>query len=237
MIALGIANHIVLTGNRITVSLEALRLGASAAVVGVLLALYALLPMMLRGGGGTADRPCRRAAADARRFDRAGGRVRVAGAGARLRPAVRQRLPSWASGSCCSSSPRRMRPASWASRRIARTTSATLALGYAISGFVGPLVAGFTIDHGGFAVTFAVLRGAAAHPRGGACQRPAAALPRSASGAPAGPCRQRARAAQAQDAAARVLRQRAAGDGLGPAHDRDPGLRRQDSGCRHRRSA
>ncbi len=28
----------------------------------------------------------------------------------------------------------------------------TLALGYAISGFLGPLVAGFTIDHGGFAV-------------------------------------------------------------------------------------
>jgi MFS family permease len=32
-----------------------------------------------------------------------------------------------------------------------------LSLGYSISGFIGPLVAGFTIDHGGFAVTFAVL--------------------------------------------------------------------------------
>jgi MFS family permease len=33
----------------------------------------------------------------------------------------------------------------------------TLALGYAISGFLGPLVAGLTIDHGGFPRTFALL--------------------------------------------------------------------------------
>ena len=32
-----------------------------------------------------------------------------------------------------------------------------LALGYSISGFVGPLVAGFAIDHLGFAATFALL--------------------------------------------------------------------------------
>ena len=46
MIGLGIANHTVLTGSRVTVTLEALRLGASTATVGVLLALYAFLPML-----------------------------------------------------------------------------------------------------------------------------------------------------------------------------------------------
>ena len=46
LIALGVANHVCLTGNRVTVSLEALRLGASTAVVGILLALYAFLPMV-----------------------------------------------------------------------------------------------------------------------------------------------------------------------------------------------
>jgi MFS family permease len=32
-----------------------------------------------------------------------------------------------------------------------------LALGYSISGFLGPLIAGFTIDHGGYTATYAVL--------------------------------------------------------------------------------
>ena len=46
LIALGIANHVVLTGNRVAVSLYALHLGVSTAIVGVLLALYAFLPML-----------------------------------------------------------------------------------------------------------------------------------------------------------------------------------------------
>ena len=47
LIALGIANHLVLTGSRVAVSLNALALGESAAMVGGLMALFALLPMFL----------------------------------------------------------------------------------------------------------------------------------------------------------------------------------------------
>ena len=44
-----------------------------------------------------------------------------------------------------------MRPASWAGATERAHNFSLLALGYSISGFLGPLVAGFTIDHGGFA--------------------------------------------------------------------------------------
>src|SRR5437870_8664850 len=46
LVLLGIANHSVLTASRITISLDALSLGASAFTVGVLMSLYALLPML-----------------------------------------------------------------------------------------------------------------------------------------------------------------------------------------------
>src|SRR5436190_22323808 len=46
LIGLGVANHVVLAGSRIAVSLDALDQGANAATVGVLLALYAVLPMV-----------------------------------------------------------------------------------------------------------------------------------------------------------------------------------------------
>ena len=57
MIVLGIFNHILLAGGRVAVSLDALALGASPAVVGVLMALFALLPMLLSvAAGRLADR-------------------------------------------------------------------------------------------------------------------------------------------------------------------------------------
>src|SRR4030095_15355215 len=52
LIPLGIANHAVLSGSRVTVSLEALSMGASPFTVGVLMALYALLPMLLAVAAG-----------------------------------------------------------------------------------------------------------------------------------------------------------------------------------------
>ena len=156
MIGLGIANHIVLAGNRITVSLEALRLGASAAVVGVLLALYALLPMML-------------AVVVGRLTDRVGVRRPMLVGSIAL--AAGSALPALVSGyaplfvSACIVGVGFMLfqlPAQNATGELGTPADrahnfSLLALGYAISGFVGPLVAGFTIDHGGFAVTFAVL--------------------------------------------------------------------------------
>ena len=45
LIVFGICNHLVLTGSRVAVSLDALAQGANAATVGALVALFALLPM------------------------------------------------------------------------------------------------------------------------------------------------------------------------------------------------
>ncbi len=156
MIALGIANHVVLVGNRITVSLEALHLGASAAVVGVLLALYALLPMLS-------------AVAVGRLTDRVGvRRPMLVGSIALM---IGSALPALVSGfaplfiSACIVGVGFMLfqlPAQNATGEMGKPADrphnfSQLSLGYSISGFIGPLVAGFTIDHGGFAVTFAVL--------------------------------------------------------------------------------
>ena len=156
LIALGIANHVVLAGNRVAVTLNALHLGASTAVVGVLLALYAFLPMLC-------------AVAAGRFSDRVGvrrpmllGSLALA-AGASL-PAM---LPGF--------------PALFASATIVgvsfmlfqvATQNATgemggpvqrahnfslLALGYSVSAVLGPLITGFTNDHGSYALAFAVL--------------------------------------------------------------------------------
>jgi MFS family permease len=156
LIPLGIANHAVLAGSRVTVSLEALSMGASPFTVGVLMALYALLPMLL-------------AVAAGRFSDRVGMRrpMLIGTAGIALGAA----LPVAFAGL----------PALFASAAIvgagfmifqvaaqnatgelggpaerARNFS-LLALGYSISGFIGPLCAGFGIDHFGFAATFALL--------------------------------------------------------------------------------
>src|SRR5947208_14499099 len=57
LISLGVANHVVLAGSRIAVSLDALDHGANAATVGVLLALYAVLPALFAiSAGRLADR-------------------------------------------------------------------------------------------------------------------------------------------------------------------------------------
>ena len=46
LLALGILNHAALTGARVDVSLDALARGASPATVGLLIALFAMLPMV-----------------------------------------------------------------------------------------------------------------------------------------------------------------------------------------------
>jgi MFS family permease len=156
LIALGIANHIALTGGRIAVSLEALHLGASTAVVGTLMALYALLPMLC-------------AVAAGRLSDRIGVRrpmllgsvaLVVGGAVPALLPGL---APLFVSAVLVGVSFMLFQVA------VQNATGALgggharaqnfglLALGYSISGFLGPLITGFTIDHGGFAMAFAVL--------------------------------------------------------------------------------
>ena len=156
LISLGIVNHIVLTGTRITVTLEALRLGASPAVVGVLLALYAALPMVLSVAAG-------------RLSDRIGVRkpMLVGSAAMAMGAAVPLAVPGL-TGLFVSASVLGVAfmlyqvPAQNATGELGPPSERAhnfnlLALGYAISTLLGPLVAGFTIDHGGFAVTFGVL--------------------------------------------------------------------------------
>jgi len=48
LIGLGIANHVVLAGSRVAVTLYALSLGAGTATVGLLMALFGLLLLLYR---------------------------------------------------------------------------------------------------------------------------------------------------------------------------------------------
>jgi MFS family permease len=156
LIALGIANHVVLTGNRVTVSLEALRQGHSTAVVGVLMALYAFLPMLCAVAAGRfSDR------VGVRRPMLAGSIGLCAGA---LVPALVAGLAALlVSATLVGVSFMLFQVA--AQNATGELGGATvrahnfslLALGYSISGFLGPLIAGFTIDHAGFETSFGVL--------------------------------------------------------------------------------
>jgi MFS family permease len=156
LIPLGIANHTVLAGSRVTVSLDALALGASPFTVGVLIALYALLPVLF-------------AVAAGRFSDRAGVRrpmlfgTSAIAIGAAL-PVIFAGLPAlFASATIIGGGFMTFQVATQNATgelggpaERARNFS-LLALGYSMSGFIGPLVAGFGIDHGGFTTTFAVL--------------------------------------------------------------------------------
>lgn len=156
VIGLGIANHSVMTAHRVTVSLEALRLGASAAVVGVLMALYAFLPMLS-------------AVAAGRLSDRVGvrrpmliGSVALA-IGAAMPALVSGLAPLFVSATLVGASFMLFQVATQnvtgelGGPQARAHNFSLLALGYSISGFLGPLVAGVTIDHAGFTTAFALL--------------------------------------------------------------------------------
>ncbi len=153
IIALGICNHAVLNGSRVLVSLDALHLGATPAVVGALMALFALLPMLL--------------AVQAGRFsDRAGVRAPMlygstcVGLGAAL-PFVLPGLtalfvaaPLIGAGFMLFQVATQHVTGDLGPPTERSANYALLALGYSISGFLGPLVAGFAIDRFGFTATF-----------------------------------------------------------------------------------
>lgn len=153
LILLGIANHSVLTGSRVVVALDALSMGASPFTVGVLISLYSLLPVFLSVAAG-------------RLVDRIGARRPMLagsvaiGVGATL-PAVLPGLP------VLFASPILLGFGFMAFQIAAQNTTgglggpdlrarnfSLLALGYSVSGFLGPLLAGFTIDHFGFRAAF-----------------------------------------------------------------------------------
>jgi MFS family permease len=155
LIGLGILNHTVLAGSRVTVSLYALSQDASPFVVGALMGLYSFLPMWFAVGAG-------------RLSDRIGVRrpMLVGSCGLALGAALPWLFPGL--------------PALFATTALigvsfmlfqVATQNATgafgipsdraknfslLALGYSVSSFIGPLVAGFAIDHFGFRAAFAV---------------------------------------------------------------------------------
>lgn len=156
LIALGVANHVVLSGSRVAVSLDALGRGASPGVVGLLMALFAFLPMCFGVSVG-------------RLADRIGVRRPmllgcVGCAIGALLPALLPGLPVlFVSALVIGFSFTLFQvPAQQATGELGEPSDRAanfgwLALGYALSGFIGPLIAGFAIDHLGFAWSFALL--------------------------------------------------------------------------------
>ncbi len=156
LIALGVANHVVLTGSRVAVSLNALALGANAATVGALMALFALLPMFFAiPAGRLADRLGVRKPMLAGSIGMMASVVMVTllpGLPALFATAVLigvsfmlfQVAVQYATGEMGGPG--------------ARTRNfGLLALGLSTSSIAGPLIAGFMIDHAGYHATFALL--------------------------------------------------------------------------------
>jgi len=155
LIALGIANHSVLTGSRVIVSLDALSMGASTFTVGVLISLYALLPMVLSVPTG-------------RLIDRIGlrppmlaGTVLI-GAAATLAFAAPGMAALFGSATLLGTGFMAFQIAAQHATgelggMAARARNfSMLALGYSVSGFIGPIIAGYAIDHFGFRWAFAI---------------------------------------------------------------------------------
>lgn len=155
IVVLGIVNHVVLAGSRVTVTLDALRQGTSTAVVGVLLALFALLPALFAvAAGRLSDR------IGVRRPMIVGSIVLAVGA---LLPLLFGGLPGlfvsaavMGVGFMLFQVPAQNAAGELGPPAERANNFSTLALGYAISGLLGPLVAGFGIDHAGFVATFAI---------------------------------------------------------------------------------
>lgn len=156
LIGLGVANHSVLTGSRVIISLDALSHGASPFTVGALVSLFALMPMLS-------------AIATGRLTDRIGTRApMLAGTvglliGAGL-PVVWRGLPGLVASatllglSFMAFQLATQRVVGDIGGPIARARNFSwLALGYSASGFFGPLIAGYAIDHLGYVLAFAVL--------------------------------------------------------------------------------
>jgi MFS family permease len=156
LIALGIANHMVLAGSRVAVSLDALALGANAATVGGLLALFALLPMCFAiPAGRLADRIGVRGPMLAGSVGMACGAIVAcvaSGLAALFVTAVLAGVSFMAFQVA----------AQYATGEMSGPANGTrnfglLAVGYSTSSILGPLMAGFLIDHAGFRVAFGVM--------------------------------------------------------------------------------
>ena len=156
LIAFGIANHIVLAGSRVAVTLAALAQGAGTATVGLLMALFALLPALLAIPAG-------------RLTDRIGvrkpmlvGSIGIAlGVGA---PFLVPGLPAlFAAAVLIGVSFMAFQVAmQYATGEMGEPAARVrnfglLALGYSVSSITGPLAVGLAIDHLDFRATFGLL--------------------------------------------------------------------------------
>jgi len=156
LIGLGICNHMVLSGSRVTVSLDALALGANPATVGGLLALFAFLPMCFAiPAGRFADRVGVRGPMLAGSIGMASSVIIatvVPGLSTLFVTAVLSGLSFMAFQVATQYATGEM------GGPAARTRNfGLLAVGYSTSSILGPLIAGFVIDHAGFRATFAVM--------------------------------------------------------------------------------
>jgi MFS family permease len=223
LILLGIANHTVLSGSRVIVSLDALSMGASPFTVGVLMSLYALLPMLLSVAAGRVS-------------DRIGTRwpMRVGSAliaiGAILPvafpgfPALFASAPLVGLGFMAFQLAAQTATGEFGGLARRSRNFTLLALGFSVSGFIGPLAAGFTIDHFGFRAAFALFAVVPLIPMAVLANR-RFELPARAPQKRRGAARWRAGAAAPPDAAPGVCGECAARDGLGSALDLRADLR------------
>ena len=156
LIALGICNHLVLTGSRVAVSLDALSLGANAATVGTLLALFALLPMLFAiPAGRLADRVGVRGPMLAGSLGIAGAAIiatAIPGLPALFVTAVLLGVSFMSFQVATQYAAGEMGPPDARTRNFG-----LLAVGYSASSIGGPLVTGFMIDHVGFRAAFGLL--------------------------------------------------------------------------------
>jgi len=155
-VLLTVLSHIGFVGGRITVSLAAINQGASPLTVGVLMALFAVVPMLLAVHGG-------------RLVDRVGAfrPIVVAGsivAAGMLLPFASHGLPMLFLTAAVVGTAFMMQHIALnhvigsigqpAERAV---NFSWFALGYSVSGFIGPLLAGFAIDLAGHRTAFVLL--------------------------------------------------------------------------------
>jgi MFS family permease len=158
LIFITLLNHSVFAGTRVAASLYAIHLGATPFTVGALMGLYALLPMFFAVSMG-------------RWTDRVGARPPMLigsgaiGSGASL-PVLWPGMGSLYVASVLIGSGFMMYQVAaqhivgYIGKPEDRPVNFSLsALGFSISGFVGPMLAGFGIDGIGYTGTFAVLAG------------------------------------------------------------------------------
>jgi MFS family permease len=155
IVALSIAIHSCYVGSKVVVSLLALELGSSAMTVGVLAALYAVLPLLLGvWTGRLADRigmrrPMLLGAA-------CSGVAMLIGWQGDSLAALFVTAILVGAGFCFFNVSIQNLAGGYGRPEDRARNFSLLSVGYSVSAFIGPMVAGFSIDHLGHARSFAV---------------------------------------------------------------------------------